>query len=101
MKKYRITYAPTIKLAQEVVDPYDDWNSANVLGEYFYTSIPNHDRSYVETIEVEALSKETAKAAFVIEIYNRLPLNRSIRGGYQPAIFDAVRNIKSIEEIHD
>ena len=99
MKKYKITYAPTLKIAQEVVDPYDEWNCKNVCGEYFYTSIPNHDKSYVKTIEVEALSKETAKAEFAIKIYNSLSLSQTIRGGYKPLVFDAIRNIKSIEEV--
>lgn len=99
MKKYKITYAPTIKIAQEVVDPYGDWDPENVTGPYFYTSIPNHNRSYTESIEVEALSKETAKIAFAIEIYRRKLTGIPIKGGYKPLVFDAIRNIQSIEEI--
>ena len=99
MKKYKITFAPTVKIEQEVVNPYNDWDSENVKGPYFYTPIHNHDRSYTESIEVEASSKETAKAAFAIEIYLRVPFGRPVRGGYKPLVFDAIRNIKSIEEI--
>ena len=44
LKTYEITYAPTIEISQEVVDPYDDWNCANVHGRYFYSPFHNHDK---------------------------------------------------------
>ena len=98
-KTYEITYAPTIKIVQEVVDPYDDWNSDNVDGDYIYTPIHNHDREYVEKMTVNAVSKETAKALFAIKVFQEIPFNRRLRGDKEAYVFDRIRNIKGIEEV--
>lgn len=99
LKKYEITYAPTLKIEQEVVDPYDDWNSENVRGDYIYVPIHNHERNYTEKIVVEALNKETAKAIFAVEVFHEFPFGRSFRGDKRAYVFDRIRNIVDIKEI--
>lgn len=96
LKKYRITYAPTLKIAQELVDPYDEWNSDNVKGNYYYAR--NYDRDFTKTVEVDALTKETAKAMFAVKLYAEV-MTIGVKGGVEPYIIDGIRNIKSIEEI--
>lgn len=98
LKTYEITYAPTIEISQEVVDPYDDWNCANVHGRYFYSPFHNHDKKRTKTVIVKALNKETAKALFAVHLFNE-STNRGIKDGENPYIFDGIRNIKSIEEV--
>jgi len=98
LKKYRITYAPTLDIAQEVVDPYDDWNADNVHGRFFYTPIHNHDRSISRTMEVEALPKKAAKAIFTVRLYMKV-ISKGIEGGTDPFVIDGVRNIIKIEEV--
>jgi len=98
-KKYEITYAPTIKIIQEVVDPYDDWNSDNVDGDYLYAPVHNHDREYVERMTVNAVSKRTAEAVFAIKVFQEIPFNRRLRGDKEAYVFDRIRNIVSIEEV--
>lgn len=97
LKMYEITFAPTLKLTQEVVSPYDEWDTANVAGNLIYVSIPNHDRQYTEVRVVEATSKETAKAMFAVSLsweYAGMP----IKGSITPYIIDRIRNITSITE---
>lgn len=98
LKTYEITYAPTLKVTQEVVDPYDDWNCENVKGRYFYSPIYNHDREITKTVRVKALTKETAKSMLAVRLYTEIMM-LGVRGGVEPYIFDGIRNIKSIEEV--
>lgn len=99
IKLYEITYAPTIKIVQKVVDPYDDWNCDNIDGDYIYAPIHNHDRSYTENMRVNAVSKETAKSIFAIKVFQEFPFGRSFKGDKKAYVFDRIRNIKSIEEV--
>jgi hypothetical protein len=98
VKKYEVTYAPTIELAQEVVNPYDDWDSNNVMSPYYYVSAYNHSREKTKTVIVEAPNKEIAKAMLAVEVFRCAP-NHPIKGGIDPLIFDAVKNVKEIKEI--
>jgi hypothetical protein len=98
VKRYEITYAPTIELVQEVVNPYDDWDSNNVMSPYCYVSTFNHGRKKTKTVIVEAPNKEIAKAMLAVEVFMSAP-NRPIKGGIDPLIYDAVKNVKEIKEI--
>lgn len=98
LKTYDITYAPTLKVTQEVIDPYDDWNCYNCEGRYIYASMNNRKRTITKTIRVEALTKETAKAMRVVHLYTEI-MTLGVKGGIEPYIFDGIRNIVSIEEV--
>jgi hypothetical protein len=98
VKTFEITFAPTITLAQELNPPYDHWDAGNMNNPYVIVSEHNHSREKTETIEVIAPSKEMAKALFAINVYHRY-MGVSIKGGYQPFIIDAVRNIVGIREV--
>src|SRR5690625_1971526 len=98
LKRYEITYAPSLTISQEVVDPYDDWNCENVHGRYFYSPLHNHNKKRTKTVTVDALSKETAKAMFAVRLYNE-STNLGIKDGEEPYIFDGIKNIVNIEEV--
>ena len=100
LKKYRVNYSPTLKLVQEVINPFDQWDCDNIRGRYYYVNKPSCELDEIESIVVEALTKETAKAIFAIHLYWEC-FNIDIKGGYHPFVIDGVRNIKSIEEVTD
>ena len=98
IKTYEITYSPNLELTQKAINIYEPWDAINVTGEYFYVTIPNHNREYTKKAYVNAASKETAKAMFAVSISN-MYLGKPIENGIEPLIFDALRNIVSIEEV--
>ncbi|PFP30124.1 hypothetical protein COJ96_06810 [Bacillus sp. AFS073361] len=98
MKKYEVTYAPSIRLAKEVANPYDMFDLANISVSYLYVDANNYHRKYTEKVIVEAPNKEIAKAMFAVEIYKYGEF-RHIKGGIEPLVYDAVRNIKEIVQI--
>lgn len=53
-KRYKIVYAPRIKIEQLVVNPLDDWDTANIGGEYVLVQVANHDDRYTEYTYIEA-----------------------------------------------
>ncbi len=97
-KTYKITYAPNLSVSQKVVNPYDPWDSDNVGGKYFYSMLYNLSKEYEEYMTIVADSKDMAKSLFAIKVYESL-LGIGIEGGYEPYIYDRLKNIKSIEEV--
>lgn len=98
MKKYEVTYAPSIELAKEVANPYDVWDIANMSVAYIYVDASNLNRKYTEKVIVEAPNKAIAKAMFAVEIYKYGEF-RNIKGGIEPLVYDAVKNVKEIAEV--
>jgi hypothetical protein len=96
MKKYRITFKPTITLAKELKNPYEPYDVDNLGNDTPLIYVYSNRES--ESITVKAPNKEIAKALFAVEIYKKY-IGAWIKDGGYPLIIDALRNIESIEEV--
>lgn len=100
-KRYKIVYAPRIKIEQLAVNLLDDWDTANNDGKYVLVQVANHDNRNTETMYIGAPNKETAKALFAVAISCKIPLGKPCDFNADVLVIDAVNHIVEITEVFE
>lgn len=100
-KRYKIVYAPRIKIEQLSVNPLDDWDTANIDGKYVLVQVANHDNRNTETVYIEAPNRESAKALFAVAMFCKIPLGKPCDFDSDILVIDAINHIVEITEVSE